>query len=725
MKNHLIGRSVTCAAISFVLSLGSPATMAAPFDYPMTPKRPVTETFHGVAVVDDYRWLEDDKAPEVKAWVGKQNALTRQYLDSIPQRPEIARRVGKLLGEKTVSRYDFQYRGGRIFAQRNAPPKNQSALVVLPRNLDVAQERVVLDPNVLDPKGRTTIDFYKASYDGKHVIVSLSESGSEEGTAYLYEVATGKRLADTIPKVTYPTAGGSVEWASDSSGFYYTRYPLATERPEADRHFHQTVWFHKVGTPVADDRYVIGRDFPRIAEIELKGSRDGHFLLAEVRNGDGGEIAFHLRDKAGKWTQVAGFTDGLKQVNIGEDDRLWAMSIKDAPLGRIVSIPLAQPTLARATVVVPESNIVAEHVTPTKSRLYVQYRDGGPSAVRVFSLAGKPMGELPVEKNSNIVIGEALDGDDVMVRIMSYRTPRTQYVYEANNKRLQPTKLNGKPQFNFSDATVERVFATSKDGTKIPISILHRKGMQLDGNTPVILYGYGGYGISMAPYFSAMNRLWLDYGGAFAVANVRGGGEYGEPWHQAGMLTKKQNVFDDFAACMQFLVERKYTRPDRLAIMGGSNGGLLMGAALTQHPSAMRAVVSYVGIYDSIRWEEQPNGEFNVTEFGSVKDPLQFKALFDYSPLLRAKDGVAYPAVLLTSGDNDGRVAPYESRKMAARLQAATSSQYPVLLRTEAEAGHGIGTALSTRIQQETDVYTFLVDQLGITEPPLRAKAAP
>jgi prolyl oligopeptidase len=342
----------------------------------------------------------------------------------------------------------------------------------------------------------------------------------------------------------------------------------------------------------------------------------------------------------------------------------------------------------------------------------------------MFSLAGKPMGELPVENNADIAIGEVLNDDDVMVRIMSYLTPRTQYVYEAANNRLQPTKLNGKPQFNFSDATVERVFATSKDGTKVPISILHRKDMPLDGNTPIILYGYGGYGISMAPYFSAMNRLWLDYGGAFAVANVRGGGEYGEPWHQAGMLTKKQNVFDDFAACMQFLVENKYTRPERLAIMGGSNGGLLMGAALTQHPSAMRAVVSEVGIYDSIRWETQPNGEFNVTEFGSVKNPLQFKALFDYSPLLRAKDGVAYPAVLLTSGDNDGRVAPYESRKMAARLQTATSSKYPILLRTEAEAGHGIGTALSTRIQEETDVYTFLVDQLGIKGPSMRASGA-
>ena len=239
----------------------------------------------------------------------------------------------------------------------------------------------------------------------------------------------------------------------------------------------------------------------------------------------------------------------------------------------------------------------------------------------------------------------------------------------------------------------------------------------------MLLYAYGGYGISMQPWFSAMNRLWLDYGGVFAVANVRGGGEYGEPWHEAGKLTRKQNVFDDFEACMRYLVEFKYTSADRLAIMGGSNGGLTMGAALTQHPQSMRAVVSQVGIYDPLRWETQPNGEFNTTEFGTVKDPAQFKALYDYSPLLNARDGVTYPAVLFTTGENDGRVAPYESRKMTARVQAATSSKYPVLLRTEANAGHGIGTALSTRIEEEADTYAFLVDQLGIKRP-VTARAA-
>ena len=269
-----------------------------------------------------------------------------------------------------------------------------------------------------------------------------------------------------------------------------------------------------------------------------------------------------------------------------------------------------------------------------------------------------------------------------------------------------------------------REFAVSKDGTKIPVNIVHRKGLELDGRNPVLLLGYGGYGVSMTPWFDPLLRLWLDYGGVFAVANLRGGGEYGEPWHAAGMLTRKQNVFDDFAAAMRLLVERKYTSPERLAITGRSNGGLTMGAALTQHPQAMRAVVSGVGMYDALRWETQPNGEFNTTEFGSVKDPAQFKALYEYSPLLRVRDGVAYPAVLLTTGANDGRVAPHESRKMAARLQAATSSANPILLRTEAAAGHGIGTSLAVRIEEKTDEYAFLVDQLGMAAP-MRKGAMP
>ena len=703
-------------AIASVLILVTSIVEANDMSFPPTPRVPVVDTYHGVAVTDDYRWLEDDNSPEVAAWVAAQNEATRTYMDGIAQRPEIAKRVGELLRAKTISRYSFQLRQ-HLFALKVAPPANQPILVMLPPDGDIAKEKVVLDPNVLDKRGRTTIDFYKASYDGRRVVVSLSEDGSEAGTAYVFDVTTRKRLPDVIPGVAYPTAGGSVEWAQDNGGFYYTRYPQGNERPAGDSHFYQTVWFHQLGTPNSADRYVIGRDFPRIAEIELDGGRDGKNLLAIVENGDGGDVAYHVRDHAGQWTQIAGFTDGIKRMVIGEDGRLYAMTVKDAPLGRIIAIPLDRPLLANATVVVPEANIVADDVTPTKSRLYVTYRDGGPSSVRMFDLDGKRVGDLPAEPISEIRIGVALTGDDVLVHTMSYLSPPTWFHFDARRDDLVPTQLTGKPSFDFADAAVLRDVAISKDGTKVPINILYRKGMNRNGHNPVLLYAYGGFGISIVPTFSAINRLWLDYGGVFAVINVRGGGEYGEPWHEAGKLTRKQNVFDDFNAGMRYLTEFKYTSADRLAIMGGSNGGLTVGAALTQHPQSMRAVVGQVGVYDMLRVESHPNGEFNTTEFGSVKDPAQFKALSAFSPLLQVKNGVAYPAVLLTAGDTDGRVAPYQSRKMAARLQAATSSKLPILLRTEATAGHGVGTALATRIEEQADTFAFLVDQLGIKGP--------
>jgi prolyl oligopeptidase len=304
----------------------------------------------------------------------------------------------------------------------------------------------------------------------------------------------------------------------------------------------------------------------------------------------------------GSWQRVADFTDGVKQMHFGQDGNLYARSVKDAPLGRILAIPLADARLARAHVVVPEASLSADNLTVGRSRLFVQYRDGGPSVVTMFDLQGKSLGILPAEPLSDTSVDATLDGDNAIVRVTSFVTPSTRYRYEAARNRLVETSLNSKPPFNFDDATVVREFAVSKDGTRVPVMIVHAKGIKLDGTHPTLLYAYGGYGISMTPRFSPMRRLWLDYGGVYAEAGIRGGGEYGEAWHVAGMLTRKQNVFDDFAAAMQFLVERKFTSPDRLAIMGGSNGGLTMGAALTQHPAAMRAVVSQVGIYDTLRW---------------------------------------------------------------------------------------------------------------------------
>jgi prolyl oligopeptidase len=712
-----------CAGCSAAWLLACATASAGELAYPATAKRPVTDTYHGVTVSDDYRWLEADSDPEVKRWSAAQNALSRSYLDTLPLRADIVARVDRLLRAAPVQRYDFIDRGERLFALKSQPPRNQPMLVTLPLSGDVSVERVVLDPNKIDAKGRTTIDFFKPSYDGRRVVVSLSENGSEQGTAYVFDVATGRRLPDVIPGVSYPTAGGSVEWSRDGRGFYYTRYPQGDERPEADRQFYQQVWYHVLGTPASRDRYVIGKEFPRIAEIALHGTRDGRYLLAAVSNGDGGEIAWHLRAPDGTWTAVAGFKDGVKRVSLG-DREVFAMTIKDAPLGRIMAVPLERPQLANARTVVAETDVVAESVTATRNLLYVTYRAGGPSLVRVFTLAGEPRGELPSEPVSESVVAERLTGDDVLVRTMSYLTPRTWYRYDARKRELRATALNGRPPFDFSDAVVDRETCTSRDGTRVPMTVVHRRAMQRDGTHPTLLYGYGGYGISMSPYYSSLLRLWLDYGGVYAVANVRGGGEFGEPWHLAGNLTNKQNVFDDFAACLQTLVERKYTNPERLAIMGGSNGGLLMGATLTQHPELVRAVVSEVGIYDALRWETQANGAFNVTEFGSVENPEQFRALRAYSPFANVKDGTRYPAVLLTSGDNDGRVAPYESRKMAARLQAATASDRPILLRTESAAGHGVGTALSTRVEQEADVYAFLTAQLGM-QPAPRASADP
>src|SRR5438093_1791005 len=381
-----VGPMLRCCC--FVLGATSAIALAAGPDYPPTAKRSVTETYHGVTVVDDFRWLEDDASPEVKRWVAEQNALTRRYLDTLPQRPAIAARVGELLRTSPVRRYDFEYRS-RLFALKLQPPKNQPMLVALPVSGDIRGERVVLDPNLLDPSGRTAIDFFRASYDGKRVVVSLSTNGSEDGAAYVYDVATGRRLDDVIPGVTYPTAGGSVEWDADGSGFYYTRYPQGDERPPEDRHFFQQVYFHRLGTPVASDRYVIGKEFPRIAEIELKGSRDGRHLLALVRNGDGGEIAYYLRSPDGRCREVVGFKDGVKRLALGGRRKLYGMSVKDAPLGRIIAIPMASPSLAHARVVVAEAQNDPGGEQPIGSRVHLLERHRGPLVDRVYSIAGQ------------------------------------------------------------------------------------------------------------------------------------------------------------------------------------------------------------------------------------------------------------------------------------------------------------------------------------------------
>jgi prolyl oligopeptidase len=701
---------------------------------PITEKHPVTDVYHGVKVVDDYQWLEDGSSPKVKAWTAMENERTQAYLDGLPERAKIRAQLTEWFDKKSPSYGWPRSRPGRLFALKSQPPKQQRLLVVLASANDLGSEKVVLDPNELAPKGRVSMDWYVPSPDGRFVAVCLSENGSEDGALHFYETDTGKALPDVIAHVQFPTAGGSAAWAPDGKSIYYTRFPRAGERPEADLNFYQQVYVHRLGTPDSQDRYSIGKDFPRIAEIELGTSRSGRWLLATVANGDGGEFAHYVCDLGGgdhtAWRQVTHFEDGVKQVGIGCDDAtLYLHSVKNASRGQILRLSLdASATLKDAAVIVPESDGVIEGMALTASWLYVPDLVGGPSRLRRFDLSGKNGVEVPVPANSGIEgitpLEDRPDDNRLLLLETSYTAPAAWYLCDTGKGdsagSVTKTALDETSPVDFSDIETVREFAVSKDGTKVPLNILRRKGTKLDGTNPTLLSGYGGYGISMRPGFNFTKRVWFDRGGVFVEANLRGGGEYGEAWHFAGNLTKKQNVFDDFAACAKYLVERGYTRPGCLAVEGGSNGGLLMGAFLTQHPGDARAVVSHVGIYDMLRVELDPNGAFNVTEFGTVKDPAQFQALYAYSPYHHVVDGAKYPAVFFLAGENDGRVNPANSRKMTARLQAATTSGLPILLRMSSDSGHGMGTALAERIAQDADVFAFLFDQLGMKAEPGR-----
>jgi len=596
------------------------------------------------------------------------------------------------------------------------PPKQQPLLVTLTSTDDLKSEKVVLDPNVLDAKGTTAIDWFVPSLDGKHVAISLSKGGSEDGTLHFYETATGKALPDTIAHVQYPTAGGSAAWNNDGTGIYYTRFPRTGERPEADLNFYQQIYFHKLSTADTDDTYSIGKDFPRIAEIVLQASRDGRYILATVANGDGGDFAHYLLGPNGTWKQITQFSDQIKAARLGRDNALYLLSRAGAPRGKILRLSLGTPELKNAVEIVPAREGVVEEIVPTANALYVGDLLGGPSQIRRFGLDGKGETMIPIPMISAVQEMVALEDNSLLFRDVSYTQPSAWFHCAQGKTEPVETALRTTSPVSFADIEVTREFAISNDGTKIPLNIIFRKGMKRDGQNPTLLYSYGGYGISMSPNFDFTRRLWFDRGGVYVVANIRGGGEFGEEWHKAGNLTRKQTVFDDFAAAAEYLIKAKYTRPEKLAIQGGSNGGLLMGAMITQHPDLVWAVVSAVGIYDMLRVELAPNGAFNVTEFGTVKNPEQFKALYAYSPYHHVVDGTKYPSILMMTGANDGRVAPYHSRKMTARLEEANKSDNPILLRTSSSAGHGIGTALSERIKQLADIYAFLFAQLDMAE---------
>jgi prolyl oligopeptidase len=518
-------------------------------------------------------------------------------------------------------------------------------------------------------------------------------------------------------------ASGSAAFSSDGDGIFYTRYPRPGERPAADLAVYQQVWFHKLGAPVASDTYQLGKELPRIAEIALDASHDGRWLLAQVENGDGGDFLFFLRGPDGKWQQLCRFEDRITAAEFGrgDDQSLYLVSLKDAPHGRVLRLPLATPQLSRAQPIVPAGDGAITALTLTDKRLWVVDIVGGPSRLRSFNLDGSDGKLIATPPVSSVHELAALGGDELALNVTSFVAPQAWYRVSPARPTPELTALRTSAPVDFSNIAVTRGTARSKDGTVIPFTVLCKQGTRRDGKNAAVLSGYGGFGLAQAPSFMPRLAPWLESGGVWVEANLRGGSEYGDAWHKAGMRTHKQNVFDDFIAIAEQLVHDGWTSPARLGAIGGSNGGLLMGAALTQRPDLFRAIVSGVGIYDMLRSELTANGQFNVTEYGSTQEPGELAALYAYSPYHHVSDGKQYPALLFYTGDNDPRVDPMHSRKMVARLQAAAPGQ-PILLRTSAKAGHGMGSSLDEEIALEVDVQSFLFAELGVTPVRLRLK---
>jgi prolyl oligopeptidase len=674
----------------------------------------VHDTYHGVTVADPYRWLEADDA-RAHEWAADQDRRARAVLDHLPDLPAVHAELAAILRAPITTYGHWRTAGGRLFATRVVPDKEQPELIVLDDPDHPERARLVIDPTARGG-AHVTIDWYVPSPDGTRVAVSLSEGGSESGTLHVLDL-DGKDVDRPIPGVQRGTGGGDAAWAPDGKGLYYTRYPAPGEKPEPERAFWLQVWFHELGSD--RDRYEMGKDLPKIAEILLESDARGR-VIASVQNGDGGVFRHYLRDGDGSWRQLDDWQDEVAWVGFGPGADLWLISRKDAPRGKILRLPATARSVAEAQVVVPEGKdaIFTDYpdewgLVASGDRLYATFQTGGPSELRVFDLAGQPQPAPQLPPIAKVVAAPTPWQGGVLVGATSFTVPLTWFYAPAGGTSRELAALSQKPPVDYSSFEVHREFATSTGGTQVPLNIMWPKGAPRDGSVRCLVTGYGGFDISMAPAMPITAAPLLSRGYCFVLVNLRGGGEYGEAWHRDGMLTRKQHVFDDFAAALQFLIAGKYTSADHLAILGGSNGGLLMGALLTQRPELVKAVVAMVGIFDILRNELTSNGSYNVPEYGSVNDAEQFAAMYAYSPYHHVRAGVRYPAVLMTTGANDARVAPWHSRKMTAALQAAAPG-VPILLRISQTSGHGAGTDTTELIDRYAAVDAFILWQLGV-----------
>ncbi len=675
---------------------------------PETPVQEVADVVHGVSVPDPYRWLEDGASPEVQKWADAQDAHTRATLDRFSGRDRIRKRIEELSAIGRVM--NPVVRKGRIFFQKRTAMQNQPVLYV--KQGLAGGPRPLLDPNTLSADATVALDWWSPSEDGKLLAFGTSESGSEISTLQVLEVDSGARRPESIP---YCRAA-SPSWLSDGSGFYYARYPAPGTVPAGEEKYHRRIWFHALGTDPKSDPPVFGEGRTRKEDWpDVRVSHDDRWLLASVFEGwSRSELYLQARGKEGQgWTPMVEGREATYTATILKD-KVYIRTNDGAPRGRIMVADCADPGRERWRELIPEGDGTLETFEIAGGKIIARELHRASSRLRVFSLEGKPEGEIPLPALGSVDATSAeWDGNDFLFDFDSFFAAPSLCRYDVVSGKVEVwEKIEA--EIDGADFETRQVEYPSRDGTKITMFVIHRKGLERTGDAPALLSGYGGFNISMTPNFSASLVTWLEAGGVYALPNLRGGGEYGEAWHQAGMLDRKQNVFDDFVAAAEWLVREKYTRPERLAISGGSNGGLLVGAALTQRPDLFRAVACAVPLLDMVRYHKFLIARLWIPEYGSAEDPAQFKTLWGYSPYHHVKDGTKYPAVLLLTADTDTRVDPLHARKMAARLQQATASDRPVLLRVEKKAGHGAGKPLSKAIDETTDLYCFLMEQLGM-----------
>jgi prolyl oligopeptidase len=690
---------------------GDKAQSSAASGPPKAEARPVTEDLHGTKIVDPYRWLEDGTSAETQKWVGEEIGYTRSVLDPLAGRDLIHKRLTELLSIGTVG--VPRIAGKYYFYTRREGMQNQAVLYV--REGVDGKDRVLVDVNQLAANGTIALDWFYPSEHGKYVAYGTSASGSEMSTLHIIETKTGNVLPDTIER----TRAASVAWSLDNAGFYYTRFPKKGDVAEGQEVYNRHVFYHLLGADSATDPLIFGegRDPEDWPEVSL--DNDGRMLLITESQGWTKTELFLMDLKKG--TPATRITTGKNFIYNGTlyNGRVYIVTNEDAPRFRVFMAEAGNYERDDWKEIIPQTGGVLKDAELWGGKVVAQYEENATSQLKIFDLGGQLLSRLTLPGIGSIFSSQGKwDRDEIFYGFESFTTPPSIYRYDLEGRTTTLWTKVDAPAIDPAAYEVQQQWYQSKDGTRVPMFLVHKKGLKKDGDNPTLLTGYGGFNFSFTPEFDSEIYLWLEHGGIYAVANLRGGAEFGEDWHRAGMLDKKQNVFDDMIAAAGYLISEKYTRPDRLAIQGGSNGGLLMGAMITQRPALFRAVVCEVPLLDMLRYQDFQIAKLWIPEYGSAENAEQFKWLYAYSPYHHVKAGVEYPAILFMTADSDSRVDPMHAKKMTALMQASAanggSRTRPILLRIESEAGHGQGKPITKQIEEGTDVWSFLFWQVGV-----------